>query len=76
MLAPEWDALHNITDSMVVVERGGNYGIMHLSGKVILAAELDKLPEISEKYTLLIHNDKLAWYDLSSLKFIWKEEGY
>ena len=61
---------------MLVVERSGRYGIIHFSGKVVLAAELDKQPELSEKFTLLLHNDKLAWYDLSRLEFVWKEEGY
>ena len=76
IIPTEWDAISDFENNFAVVERNGKYGIISLSGELIIAAVLDKQPDLFQKLLLLQHNDKLAWYNLQAHTFMWIEEGY
>ena len=71
-----WDEASNYKNGFAIVQFNNKFGLITKTGDLIIPTELDKAPELSENIVLLQHNDKIAWYNLSERKFIWKEEGY
>ena len=72
-----FDGADKFINGFCLVEIENKKGIIDLSGALIIACELDKIaPYYGSSILKLEKNSKLAYYNLLSQGYLWKEEGY
>lgn len=67
------DARRNVTASVFIVELEGKFGLIDLSGLVLLEPVYDEL-EAGPEFVVTEKDKKLAWFDLKTRAFFWTEK--
>jgi hypothetical protein len=70
------EGFSQLSNGLCAVMLEDKIGFVDLSGKFIVPCEIDNVDKVNVNVLKFEKNSKIAYYNILTRNYIWKEEGY